>query len=277
MKKILLFLIPLFLAIIALSVFVFFINKGSGKGALQVTAIPKSNVYLDGNLIGQTPLCKCEVNEMIEEGEHSIKVAPMEGSFTAFDNKITIEKSVLTVVDRTFGEGAMSEGSIITLSPIDDKKTAQLLILSYPDKADVILDSNTLGKTPLFLKSLTSSDHTLKLGKDGYKDKVIRIRAVNGYKLSTSAFLAISPTLDISPSPAASASPTPSAAKVIILQTPTGFLRVREEPSISSPEVSRVSPGETFEVLEESGEWFKIKLENNSGWISNQYAQKEII
>lgn len=276
MKKILLFLIPLVLAIIVLSVFVFFISKGSGKGALQVTAIPKSNVYLDGNLIGQTPLCKCEASEMIAEGEHSIKVAPITGSFTAFDNKITIGKSVLTVVDRTFGEGAMSEGSIITLSPVDDKKTAQLLVLSYPDKADVILDSNILGKTPLFLKSLTSSDHTLKLTKDGYKDKIIRIRAVNGYKLSTSVFLAISPILDIAPSPVASASPTPSAAKVIILQTPTGFLRVRQEPSISSAEISRVSPGQTFEILEEKDGWFKIKLENNSGWINNQYAQKEV-
>ena len=276
MRKILLFLVPFLLAIIVLSVFVFFMGKGSSKGALQVTAIPKSNVYLDGNLIGQTPLCKCEVNEMIAEGEHSIKIAPISGSFTAFENKITIGKSVLTVVDRTFGEGAMSEGGIITLSPIDDKKIAQLLVLSFPDKANVILDSNIIGITPLFLKSLTSSDHTLKLTKDGYKDKIIRIRAVAGYKLSTNAFLAISPTLDISRAPIASASPTPSAAKVIIRETPTGFLRVRENPSISSPEVSRVSPGQTFEILEEKDGWFKIKLENNNGWISNQYAQKEV-
>ncbi len=169
----------------------------------------------------------------------------------------------------------MSEGSIITLSPIDDKKTAQLLVLSYPDKTDVFLDKNTVGTTPLFLKSLTNSDHELKLTKDGYKDKIVRIRAVAGYKLSTTAFLGINPILDISPSPTASPTPTLSVSKIRILQTPTGFLRVREEPSISSAEVGRVSPGQTFEILEENNGWLKIKLENNSGWISNQYAQKE--
>lgn len=275
MRKVFLFLAPLILAIIVLSVFIFFMNRSSGKGALQVTAIPKSDVYIDGKLIGQTPLCRCEGEDMLEEGEHNIKIAPMGGNLATFEDKITINKSVLTVVDRTFSD-TTTEGSIITLFPIDDKKLAQMLVVSFPDKANVYLDSNSSGITPLFLKDITDSDHELKLTKDGYKDKIIRIKAVKGYKLSLTAFLGISPILDISPSPIASPTPTITSLRIRILETPTGFLRVREEPSISSKEVGRVSPGQTFEVLEEDSQWFKIEIEKDVfGWVSSQYTEKE--
>ncbi len=57
-KKILLFLLPPLLAIAAFLAVVWYVNKDPGKGALQVTASPKSAVFLDGRQIGETPLCK---------------------------------------------------------------------------------------------------------------------------------------------------------------------------------------------------------------------------
>ncbi len=62
---------------------------------------------------------------------------------------------------------------------------------------------------------------------------------------------------------------------MIILDTPTGFLRVRENNSVGSAEVARVTPGDSYELLEEQDSWFKIKLDaGSSGWISSQYAEK---
>ena len=71
MKKILLYIIPFIAAILLFAGLVFFLNLNTGKGALQVTSSPQSDVYLDGKLIGSTPLCKCENKDMISTGEHS--------------------------------------------------------------------------------------------------------------------------------------------------------------------------------------------------------------
>ena len=60
-----------------------------------------------------------------------------------------------------------------------------------------------------------------------------------------------------------------------IKETGTGFLRVREEPSISASEAAQVKPGEEFDVLEEKNSWYKIEYEENKeGWVSGEYAEK---
>ena len=126
MKKIVLFLVPLLLAVIIFFGVTFFLDTSSGKGALQVTSIPKASVYLDGKKIGSTPLCKCELPDLIKTGEYTIKLISEKGDFKPFEEKITINKSTLTVVDREFLEGLQANSSVITLSPISDKKTSEL-------------------------------------------------------------------------------------------------------------------------------------------------------
>jgi N-acetylmuramoyl-L-alanine amidase len=65
-------------------------------------------------------------------------------------------------------------------------------------------------------------------------------------------------------------------AKVLILQTPTGFLRVRDQPSLGGNEITQVKPGETYQLLDERTDWYQIKLTNGqTGWISSEYAQKQ--
>lgn len=274
MKKVLLFVIPFLIAVPAITALAYFLSNSSGKGALQVTSTPKSQVYLDGKSIGETPFCKCELPDMIKSGEYTIRLAPKEGGYSPFEEKIKIAKSVLTAVDRTFGKGAASHGSIITLTPMEDKKTAQILILSSPDKADLFLNSSLKGITPLLLKDVTPSDHTLKLTKSGYNEKIVRIRTVLGYKLEALISLGITDEIKSTASP--SATPTLQKQKVIILQTPTGFLRVRESPSLDSQEIGRVNPEEAYELISETQGWLEIKLEDGrTGFISSQYARKE--
>lgn len=280
MKKLLLILVPLFLVVIVLAGFVYYKNYSLAKGALQVTSKPESNVYLDGKLIGKTPFCRCEGSDMLSVGEYTLRLIPVDSGFTPFEEKIKIGKSVLTVVDRTFESGASSEGSIISLNPLDDRKALELLVLSFPDKTEVLLDNKPSGSTPLILKNLTESDHEIKFIKSGYKEKTIRIRSVAGYKLITTVFLGVNPEI-VSESPTPSVSPTiePTSSvftKVTILQTPTGFLRVRAYASLTASEIARVSPGEVLELVEESNGWFKIKLADGTlGWISASYAQKQ--
>src|SRR5436309_3493312 len=113
MKRVFLFVGPLFIAVGLFLAFIVLSTKDSGKGALQVTANPKSNVSVNGAVVGQTPLCLCKGDEMLKAGEYSVKVDPLSGNSLPFEEKVTISKNVLTVMDRTFGDATQSEGSII--------------------------------------------------------------------------------------------------------------------------------------------------------------------
>ena len=281
MKKVLLFLAPLLIAIIIFFSILFFLDRKTGKGALQVTSVSQSKVYLDSKLLGTTPLCACELPQMLLVGDYTIKLVPIQGNFRPFEEKITINKGTLTVVDRTFADNGESDGNIISLSPLNNKKDIEVLVISLPDKANVFLDNNPVGATPLLLKQVSESDHDLRLTRDGYKDKSIKIKTALGFKLSVLMFLGVNADLSTPiASPQALLSPTVTVSKVLILNTPTGFLRVRENSSVGSLEIARALPGETYELISEKEGWFKIKLnspanEGKTGWISSSYAIKE--
>lgn len=272
MKRVLLATLFIFAGIIIFTAAVFLINRNTGEGGLQVTSQPKSRVYLNGKFIGETPLSKLKPEEMIASGEYKIRLVPEDGEFDPFENKITINPKTLTVVDRTFNKDGAASGSIITLTKLADKNVIELEVISFPDKARVLLDNNATGFTPMSLPNLTESDHEIKLTRDGYQDKTVRIRTVKGFKLEALVFLGISQSL----SESEDSSSEIKVSQVLILQTPTGFLRVREDSTTSSREIGRVSPGEKYDLLEEGSGWYKIKFEESEeGWVSSQYAQKD--
>lgn len=83
------------------------------------------------------------------------------------------------------------------------------------------------------------------------------------------------------PTPTPTPSPRPESIKyyVKVIDTPTGFLRVREEPSIGSKETGKVYSGEVYPVLyartDAAGSWVKIKYnEETTGWINEEYTQR---
>lgn len=260
-------------AIAAFGISVFILNKNLGKGALQVTSEPVSKVYLDGKFIGQTPLCKCELKDMLNVGDYTVRLVPTEGNSTPFEQKIPINQKVLTVVDRSFGEGGQSSGSVITLNKLVSNSDISLSVISFPSSAKLIFDSTDLGKTPVKTSDVTQSDHDIKLTKEGFKDKEIRIRTIKGYQLNALVFLGANPK---EATPSATTSPSLSVTKILILETPIGFLRVRSEPSLNSSQIGQVFPGEKYDLLDEQEGWFKIKLKDgSSGWVSSTYSQKQ--
>jgi hypothetical protein len=282
MKKVFLFVAPLLIAMVIFFGILFFLDRKTGKGALQVTSVPQSKVYLDSKLLGTTPFCACELAQMLTVGDYTIKLVPIDGNFRPFTEKITINKGTLTVVDRTFADNGESDGSIIGLAPLNNKKDIEVLVVSLPSKANVFLDNNPVGVTPLLLKQVSESDHDLQVHRDGYKDKSIKVKTALGFKLNALIFLGISHDLsnELIASPSSVLVPTITVSKVLILNTPTGFLRVRESNSISSSEIAQVKPGEEYELVTEQEGWFEIKLsspasEGRTGWISSSYAVKE--
>lgn len=277
MRKLILFIVPLVLLTIFFIFLVLVLNKESGKGALQVTSQPNgSKVYINGEYIGNTPLCRCELPQMLKVGNYTVKILPSDASLGTYEDQIKINANVLTVVDRTFEGNGKSSGSLITLDPIDDKKDAQLLIISFPSNIDTFLDNNPSGNTPVLLKNLTASDHDVRLSKLGFADKILKIRTVTGYKLSAVVSLSIGAQSSSVPSASPSATPSSLQSKVIILPTPTGFLRVRKEANLSSAQIGTVKPGETYDLILEYSGWYEIKLKDgSSGWVSSDYTKKQ--
>ncbi len=284
MKKIILVFILSF--VLALGLFLgiqYYLNIRAEKGALQVTSSPASKVYLNDEYLGQTPLCKCQAADMVAPGDYTIRLVPQDSTLSEFQEKITVSQGVLSVVDRKFGKNGQSEGSIISLTPLDDKSQSQLLVVSFPQGAGVSLDDQNIGTTPLDSSNPTESDHDLKISKDGYNEKEIRIRTPKGYKLTVAAYLSTN-TANLAPLPASSsaiasqapvnATPTP-VNRVTILSTPTGFLRVRKSASVTAEEVGQVTPGKSYELVDQQDGWFEVKMDDGTtGWISEQYAKK---
>lgn len=252
-----------------------YFKKNADKGALQATSFPKSKVYIDGKFAGFTPFCKCPP-DVLPIGEYRVKLEPQEGGYPAYEEKVTIVRSVLTVLDRTFAFGAEAEGHTITLNSLEDKKRLELFVSSFPTGANVFIDKNQTKTTPMLISEITDSDHEVLLKKDGYKDKAVRIHTILGYKLSIIAYLGIDINTKVaSPSPTASPS-APQTQTVVVLDTPTGFLNVRESNSVTSKKIGTVSPGDEFLLLDEKEEWFQVKLQDGiPGWISKTYAKKK--
>lgn len=285
MKKILLIIIPIVLAVVIFLLFTLLLPKNDGKGALQVTSIPKSTVYLDGKQLGKTPLCACGPPgklDTLASGDYTIRLVPQDTSLLPYEEKIHITSGVMTVVDRSPGKGATSEGSILTLIPLKDKKAREISVLSFPQGAHVFIDNNEVGQvTPVIVRKVTESDHEIKIKKSGYDEKIIRVRAITGYRLEAVVTLGVSdiaaPTQKIA-SPTATVAPTVSikGATIIILDTPVGYLRVRESGSLNAGEIDRVKPGEVYELIDEKELWYQIKLPSGkTGWVNSQYAQKQ--
>lgn len=65
----------------------------------------------------------------------------------------------------------------------------------------------------------------------------------------------------------------PVANKMIeVTETPTGWLNVREGPGSTYSIITKILPGETYRLLEESSEWCKIEIkENEFGWATKKY------
>ncbi|MBD3363485.1 SH3 domain-containing protein [Candidatus Dojkabacteria bacterium] len=60
-----------------------------------------------------------------------------------------------------------------------------------------------------------------------------------------------------------------------ILSPEAGYLKVRAAPSLSADEITRVSSGARYFVLEKESGWIKIQVEEDiSGWVYGKYTEK---
>lgn len=241
--------------------------------ALQIISEPRATIFLEGKHLGQTPF----EDRNLKPGEFILKLVPESEALNPFEQKIKLNPGVLTAVNRKFGESEeFSSGEILTLESLANKKLISLAIVSTPDGALVKVDGITRGFTPVSLEDISEGDHLISLSPPlpGYLAKEIKARMVLGHKLIINAKLAQEKIETEEATPSAKEKEL-EKPYVTINETPTGWLRVRLEPTTAATEAAKVKPGEKYPLLDEERDWYKIRYnEEKEGWISGKYATK---
>lgn len=276
----------------------FILDKTSNEGILKVLSSPQSSVFLNNNAIGKTPF-----EDKAPTGEYMLKLIP-EGAATetaSWQGKVKIYKNALTYVDRELGTSELSSSGVIfsitkmTKKPISGSE-GEISVETEPEGAIVYLDNDEKDIAPLLLKNVPEGEHELSVRAPGFFPRSQKVNVVGGFRINAIFKLALDPafkkvelaeneaTASATPGPKANitAIPTPttqtatSSAIIIITDTPTGWLRVRTQPSINASESAKVKPGDKFKVLDEKAGWYKINYEaKKEGWISARYTKKE--
>jgi len=277
-------------------------NRSPKQGHLRVDSEPTASVFLDNKHIGRTSTSTTEpFTYNADAGKHTIKLVPESAADqrASWEGEISIGQNLLTYVRSSLSDSDLGTAvDVLWLEKISSKK-AELSVVTNPDGAKVSLDNETKGVTPLSFQDMEPTETVLAVTSPGFKDRELHVKLSPGYKLNASIKLALatgsapspeaspSPTPSGTPGPKASGTPKPTPTKtasetpdppkpfVIIKDTPTGFLRVRIEPSTSASEAARVTPGEKYTVLDTQSGWYQIRYnDTDEGWIFGQYAEK---
>jgi hypothetical protein len=283
-KKLLLLIILIVLFLIFILIKFFFLNQKAGFGKLKGLSSPEASIFLDNVAIGKTPY-----EDNLKEGEYVLKFIP-EGNATeaaSWQGKIQIHKNALTYVDRELGSSDLtSAGVIFTTIPMKDRSHGadfgEVEVTTEPAGAIVYLDNDEKGIAPLLLTDVLKGEHELSVYSPSFFRKSQKINIDAGYRVLADFKLALDPSqkkVDLSGKTEEKKTASPTAALknqfVQILDTPTGFLRVREEPTINASEEAQVKPNDKFPLLDEQPNWYQIEyIKDKKGWISAQYAKK---
>jgi hypothetical protein len=277
MKTVWIALISIISIVVLLGAVLFLVGYFKPKpGGIDVEASIDSNVYLNGQLVGKTPFKGVYKAEPL-----ILKVVPIDDQlgYVPFETKLTLIAGIQTVVRREFGKTEdVSSGDIISFEK--EKGKTSIVVISTPADASVSLDGVPRGFSPFKTSTISPAEHQITVKAPGYLDRIMTVTAKYGYRLTVYAKLGkASEDQQIPPEV------SPSIKTFIeILNTPTGFLRVRSAPGKDGQEIAQVTPGSKYLFLstDVASGWYEIQYQNPvaglpngiTGWVSSEFAKK---
>jgi len=253
------------LVIIGLIVLKFFGSKPAG---LSIETNIPSTVYLDGKQVGITPF---DGNAAAGDGM-LLKLVPQEAKYKGyvFETKLNLISGIKTVVRENLGptDGETS-GEVVSLQKSSSDDLA-VSVVSNPDAAQITVDGVSKGFTPIRVGNLSNGEHTVLVSLDRYGSRSFLVKTVPGFMVTVLVKLNV-----VKKEVVVQTVTQKNIQTVKILNTPTGYLRVRSKPTTASDEVGQVHPGETYDFVskDEKLGWIEIKLSDSTqGWISDDYA-----
>lgn len=264
MKKTI-FIILIFLSVLAL-IFRFGVPLlanlwESPKSGLKIISIPEAEVFLNEKEMGRTPY----ENNDLKAGEYQIKLKAGENLWQGII--LTTPGTVSLLSREIAGSIASSSGEALVL-----KKGKGVFITSTPLGVRVEIEGKVYGETPLMISDLAAGEYVFLLSHPGYDKRQIKAVLPSEMMLNINSDLAVA-EVDLGVSNHLPKVNT--EVKLTVKQTPTGFLRVRDKPSMTGQELARVLPGESLILLEELGAWDKIRTSLGiEGYVSGMYVTK---
>lgn len=235
----------------------FGIKKTSGVAVFSVPS--EATVFINNIEVGKTPY---EAKNM-DIGEYVVKIEK-NGAF--WEGKVRLNPGTVTFINRDLAsDSASSAGEVLTL-----EKGKGLTLISNPSDAEVEIDGKKTGKTPLTIETETG-DHTILVSRQNYLNRSIRANLPSDFNLTIALDLGLL-EVDLTSVTTPAITQTP---EVVVKNTPTGFLRVRDKPSLSGKEITQVKPGDKLILLEELGAWDRVRLSDQTeGFVSTAYVEK---
>jgi hypothetical protein len=250
----------------------YFAPKPAG---IRVETNPKASVFINGSLVGETPF-----EGSYKAGTIILRLVP-EGSaenLIPFETSMTLASGIQTAVGRNFGVSEdVSEGYIISFEKTAGQN-AGLAVVSQPDNAEVLVDGVSRGFSTYSISTIAPAMHTITMKSPDYLDFSKTVKTLPGYRLTFYAKLA----KVIGKSETLGTESQTTVKMVKILDTPTGYLRVRSAPGTGGREIAQVKPGDSFPFIDTdvATGWIEIQYEASksglpsgiTGWVSGQYA-----
>lgn len=266
------------------------------KGGLRVTSSTPADVYLDGKSIGTTDLSKMP----LDVKNYKLKIVPKDPNLATEETPIKMFAGFETTVDWQFGKTVEDNSGFIFEAENSHKRDAsEIEIITNPDNVPITMNNEDKGFSPQVIDDLPLGEYQIALQAPGYAKIVRTVKLIKGKRLivtvklarkpvevavaSPSAQLAPLPTPASTPKATPKTTPKPTVKPVIaiakpyveILETPTGFLRVRSTPAASGTELGQLMAGQAVPYGgETTNNWFKIVYKaTSSAWISGQYSK----
>ncbi len=280
----------IFVLVVVIRFFVF--DLPSQTGRLKVLSSPNAGIFIDDVATGKTPY-----EARMKPGTYRIKLIPegADSKTVAWEGEALVSENSLTYVARELGTSEVtSAGEVITLSKLKSKPKGEfgaVSVITEPQGAVVSLNTDEKGIAPTRLEDVPIGEHELTVALPGFFRRSQKIVVPKGYEVIVQIKLAVDSahqTLDVVMKGAtaeatleADLKPTEEpaqkeGARIVILDTPTGFLNVREEPNTSAKQIDQVKPKEEYLFSESKSGWYKITLKDGTvGWISGDYVEEQ--
>lgn len=249
-------------------------------GLQVITDEVSSSLFLDGQYLDKTAF----IDQAIKPGQYTLRIEPDKAELAPYETQVTLRQGLLTVVTWKPGQNPeTSSGVIYEMEPIKSNQ-GELSFVTVPDNAIVKLDSGGQQFSPLTITNLEPGHHQFEISLPSYEKQAHTINVVKGHRTTVTVKLAkITPTetnASLEPSPAATqaaqlnTAPTVKILATGYFQDGVEVLRVRSQATTAAATIDFAHVGESYPYLEEKqGEWLKIKLDNQIGWISGDYVE----
>ncbi len=261
----------------------FWFDKDNPNDTLRIISEPSgAAVSIDGSEIGKTPFSSAAITT----GDYEITVSL--AGYETQTTRINIQKGytlngsiklfpypVASVVKAFEGSAGLYDVSSDNTALTSDTKSWVEGILYWNKTRGINIDSVGLNKEKVFdyfidyKGNIYNPDGNIVQTKEDFDNLKDTKRGAYLGRISDGAGLT---------KEAKDALNTLSALGLAsktakISETPTGWLRVRAEASLNGKELTQVTSGSSYNVLEEATGWIKIKVsETITGWVSSAYV-----